>query len=220
MASAVELARRGAQVTVVERDRIGHGCSYGNAGWLTPSQAVPLANPAMLLKSFKWMLDPESPLYIQPRADPAFIRWLIEFVLASRKDKFERGAAALVELCRVSVDLWEEVARRSPQPFGFERHGLLAVYENTASLEGAKRGVDLVCRSGYGPSAGRADEVRAKEPAIVGRQVGGYFYPDDAHCEPYAAVKALEAEARALGCASWRGPRSIASRTAARGSRG
>ena len=199
VASAVELARRGAQVTVLERDRIGHGCSYGNAGWLTPSQAVPLANPAMLLKSFKWMLDPDSPLYIQPRADPAFVRWLIEFLLASRKAKFERGAAALVELCRVSVDLWEAVAKRSGDVFGFERHGLLAVYENAASLEAAKRGIDLVCKSGVRAEKWTADEVRTKEPAIIGSQVGGYFYPDDAHCEPYAAVKVLEAEARALG---------------------
>jgi D-amino-acid dehydrogenase len=199
VASAVELARRGAQVTVIERDRVGHGCSYGNAGWLTPSQAVPLANPSMVLKSFKWMLDPESPLYIQPRLDPAFLRWLIEFLLASRKDKFERGAAALVELCRVSVDLWEEVAKRSSVPFGFERHGLLAVYENTESLDAARRGVDLVCASGVRAERWSADEVREREPAITGRQVGGYFYPDDGHCEPYEAVKALEAEARALG---------------------
>ena len=198
VASAVELARRGAQVTVLERDLVGHGCSYGNAGWLTPSQAVPLANPAMLLKSFKWMFDPESPLYIQPRLDPAFLRWLFEFLVASRKGKFERGAAALVELCRVSVDLWEEVAKRSAQSFGFERNGLLAVYENAASLDAAKRGVDLVGESGVRAERWTADEVRHKEPAIVGQQVGGYFYPDDAHCEPYAAVKALEAEARAL----------------------
>ncbi|HEY0873940.1 MAG TPA: FAD-dependent oxidoreductase [Vicinamibacterales bacterium] len=199
VASAVELARRGAQVTVLERDQVGYGCSYGNAGWLTPSQAVPLANPSMLLKSFKWMLDPESPLYIQPRPDPAFVRWLLEFLLASRKEKFERGAAALVELCRVSVDLWEEVAKRSPEPFGFERHGLLAVYENPESLEAARKGVDLVAESGVRAERWTADEVREKEPAIIGPQVGGYFYPDDAHCEPYRAVKALEAEARALG---------------------
>ena len=144
VACAVELARRGAQVTVLERDRVGHGCSYGNAGWLTPSQAVPLANPSMLLKSFKWMLDPDSPLYIQPRLDPAFIRWLIEFLLASRQAKFERGAAALVELCRVSVDLWEDVAKRAPEAFGFERHGLLAVYENAARSKPPRSAVDLV----------------------------------------------------------------------------
>jgi D-amino-acid dehydrogenase len=199
VASAVELARRGAQVTVLERGRVGHGCSYGNAGWLTPSQAVPLANPSMLLKSFKWMLDPESPLYIQPRPDPAFVRWLLEFLFASRQAKFERGAAALVELCRVSVDLWEDFAKRSPEPFGFERHGLLAVYENRASLEAAKRSVDLVCESGVRAERWTADDVREKEPAVIGRTVGGYFYPDDAHCEPYQAVKALESEARALG---------------------
>lgn len=199
VASALELARRGARVTVFDSGRVGHGCSYGNAGWLTPSQAVPLANPSMLFKSFRWMLDPESPLYIQPRVDPAFLRWLVEFVLASRKEKFERGTAALVELCRVSVDFWEELAKRSTDSFGFERHGLLAVYENAASLDAARPGVDLVCRSGVRAERWTADEVRAKEPAIVGRQVGGYFYPDDAHCEPYRAVKALEAEARALG---------------------
>lgn len=199
MATSVELARRGAQVTVLERDRVGHGCSYGNAGWLTPSQAVPLANPAMLLKSFKWMLDPESPLYIQPRLDPAFLRWLIEFLLASRKDKFERGAAALVNLCRVSTDYWEDLAKRTAVPFGFERHGLLAVYEHAASLEAARRSVDLVCQSGVRAERWTADEIREREPAIVGPQVGGYFYPDDGHCEPYPAVKALEEEARALG---------------------
>jgi D-amino-acid dehydrogenase len=194
-ACALELARRGASVILLERDRIGHGSSYGNAGWLTPSQAVPLANPHMLFKSFRWMLDPESPLYIQPRLDPAYVRWLIEFLAASRPAKFERGAAALVELCRVSVDLWEELARQSPVSFGFERHGLLSVYESAAAIDAARGAIDLVARSGVRAERWSADEVRQREPAIVGAQVGGYFFPDDAHCEPYAAVQAVAAAA-------------------------
>lgn len=199
VACARELAQRGVNVTVLERDRIGHGCSFGNAGWLTPSQATPLANPAMLLKSFRWMLDPESPLYIQPRLDPAFIRWLIEFVMNSRKAKFERGAAALVELCRASVDMWEEVAKASPEPFGFERHGLLSVYEKPASFEAAHAAIDLVVKSGVRAERWTGAEVREREPAIVGNTVGGYFFPDDAHCEPYPAVRALAAQAKAAG---------------------
>jgi D-amino-acid dehydrogenase len=199
VASALELARRGAQVTVLEKDRVGHGCSYGNAGWLAASQAAPLANPHMLMKSFKWMLDPESPLYIQPRLDPAFARWLVEFLLASRAGKYERGVHALVELCSVSIDMWADVAKRAPESFGFERHGLLSVFEKAVSFDAAKASVDLARKSGVRAERWSADEVRAKEPAIVGPQVGGYFYPDDGHCEPYRAVKALEAEARALG---------------------
>ena len=50
VACALELAKRGAKVLVLERDRIGHGCSFGNAGWLTPSQCLPLANPNLLFK--------------------------------------------------------------------------------------------------------------------------------------------------------------------------
>jgi D-amino-acid dehydrogenase len=199
VACALELARRGSQVVVLERDRVGHGCSFGNAGWLTPSQAVPLANPSLLLKSFRWMLDPESPLYIQPRLDPAYLRWLAGFLLSARKAKFERGARALVELCRASVDLWEDFARTSPVPFGFERHGLLAVYESAASLEAALGAIDLVARSGVPAERWSADDIRQREPAIVGAQVGGYFFKEDAHCEPYGAVRALAAEAAARG---------------------
>ena len=196
---ARELALRGARVTVLERDRIGHGCSFGNAGWLTPSLAAPLANPAMLMKSFRWMFDPESPLYIQPRLDAAYLRWLAEFLLSSRKAKYERGTASLVELCRVSVDLWEELSRRSAVPFGFERHGLLTVYEKAESLDHARPSIDLVAKSGIRAERWSADEVREREPAVVGAQVGGYFFPDDAHCEPYRAVRAMAADAEAAG---------------------
>jgi D-amino-acid dehydrogenase len=199
VACALELAKRGASVTVLERDRVGHGCSFGNAGWLTPSQATPLANPAMVFKSFRWMLDPESPLYIQPRLDPGYLRWLLEFLLASRRSKFEPGAMALVQLCTASVDMWEELARRSPAFSSFERHGLLAVYEHEASFAAAARTNELIARAGVRVERWSAEEVRDREPAIVGRQVGGYCFPDDAHCKPYEAVRALADEATAAG---------------------
>jgi D-amino-acid dehydrogenase len=145
------------------------------------------------------MLDPDSPLYIQPRPDPKFVRWLVEFLAASRKKKYDRGVAALVELCRVSIDMWEQVAKRSAESFGFERHGLLSVYENAASIENATGAVELARKSGVRAERWTADRIRTEEPAVVGPQVGGYFYPDDAHCEPYGAVKALAEEAKALG---------------------
>ena len=199
VACAAELARRGASVVVLERDRIGHGCSFGNAGWLTPSQTVPLANPNVLLKSFKWMLDPESPLYIQPRLNPSYLRWLAGFLLSARRPVFERGAEALIGICRASTDMWEAIAARSPQSFGFERHGLLAVYEHESSIEAAKGQLDLVTRFGVRVERWSADDVRDREPAIVGKQVGAYFYPDDAHCQPYLAVRAMATEAEAAG---------------------
>jgi D-amino-acid dehydrogenase len=199
IACGLELARRGAQVLVLERDRVGRGCSYGNAGWITPSLAAPLADPALLAKSLGWLLDSESPLYIQPRPDPALFKWLLGFLLASRRDRFTRNAVALVELCRASLGLWDELARRSPEGFGFERRGILEVFEQPEALEASRAGIERLTSCGVRAVRWSADEVRQREPAVVGPQAGGWFYPEDAHCEPFAAARALAAEAARAG---------------------
>jgi D-amino-acid dehydrogenase len=199
VACALELARRGASVVLLERDRIGSGCSFGNAGWLTPSLAVPLPAPGMVWKATKWLFDPDSPFYIQPRLDLALASWLLRFLAATSSARFERGARALVELCRYSVDRWEEIARSAPERFGFERAGLLAVYEHEPALAAARAGVEMMARLGVRHELWSEERVRAEEPAVLGRQCGGYFFPDDAQCEPYPAVTALAAEARRAG---------------------
>jgi D-amino-acid dehydrogenase len=199
IACGLELARRGAHVLVLERDRVGRGCSYGNAGWITPSLAAPIADPSLLSKSLGWLLDPESPLYIQPRLDPALFRWLVGFLLASRRGRFSRNAVALVELCRASLELWDELARRSPEGFGLERRGILEVFEQPEALEASRAGIERLTSCGVRAVLWSAEEVREREPAVVGPQAGGWFYPEDAHCEPYAAARALAAEAVRAG---------------------
>jgi D-amino-acid dehydrogenase len=199
VACALELARRGASVVVLERDRIGTACSYGNAGWLTPSLALPLPAPGMLWKAAKWLLDPDSPFYIQPRLDLSLASWLVRFVAATSRPRFERGTAALVELCRWSVDRWEELARSATEPFGFERAGLVAIYEHEPAFAAARAGTELMRRLGVRSERWSAEELREREPAVTGRQVGGDFFPDDAQCDPYPAVLALAGAARAAG---------------------
>jgi D-amino-acid dehydrogenase len=199
VACARELARRGRRVVVLDRDRIGRGCSFGNAGWLTPSIAFPLAAPGLVRKAARWLLDPESPFYIQPRADPALLLWLVRFLLATRRSRFERGAAALVAMARWSVDAWQEIAARSPLPFGFERNGLLVIHETEAGLAAGRADAAMTARFGIASEAWSADELRDREPAVRGTPRGAIHYPGDAHCEPYAAVGALAEDARADG---------------------
>jgi len=97
------------------------------------------------------------------------------------------------------VDLWEKLATTSPGFSSFERHGLLAVYEHTAALEAGRRANALIERAGVRVEAWSADDIREREPAVVGPTVGGFFFPDDAHCKPYEAVRALADAAAAVG---------------------
>lgn len=200
VATALELARRGRSVTLLERGRVAYGCSFGNCGWLTPSLARPLAAPGQARKALPWLLDPESPFYIKPRLSPSLASWLLGFVAAGRSpERFKRGVAALVELSNWTVDAWEDLALRSSVPFGYARNGLLAVFESHKALDGGVKLARLSEPMGVPFEVLTPEQVRRHEPIITGPQIGAIHYPRDAHCEPEKAVFALADEARRAG---------------------
>jgi D-amino-acid dehydrogenase len=93
--SAYFLAQHGARVTLIEKDEIASGCSYGNGGLIAPSHAVPLASPGALGDGLRWLFDSESPFYIKPRMDAELIRWLARFAWASREGQMLRSHAGV-----------------------------------------------------------------------------------------------------------------------------
>ncbi|MBY0113611.1 MAG: FAD-dependent oxidoreductase [Phycisphaerales bacterium] len=199
LACALELARRGERVVVVDRGEAGRGASFGNAGWLTPSLAFPLAQPGYAFKALKWMMDPESPFYIRPSLDPALLGWVAKFAFSSRRSKFTVNAPALVGLCRWSTDAWEALATSAGPEFGFARRGLLVVLETPHGLETAQKAAAYVETQGIPHESWSADRVRAEEPIVTGPVSGGVYHTRDAHCVPNLAVQRLRHEAERLG---------------------
>ena len=72
------LARKGADVVLVERDDIAKGASYGSAGTVAAGHP-PLNKPGRIRRSIMELLDPKSPLYIPVRWDPGLVKWLWTF---------------------------------------------------------------------------------------------------------------------------------------------
>ncbi len=58
---ALELQMRGYQVTLIDKQGIGEGCSKANAGHFATEQVFPLAEPSLLLQLPKMLLDPLGP---------------------------------------------------------------------------------------------------------------------------------------------------------------
>jgi D-amino-acid dehydrogenase len=199
VASALELARRGVAVTVLDRGAIGHGCSYANAGWLTPSVATPLPAPGMLLQCLRWMLDPESPLHIKPSFSPSLAAWLFRFLRSMNARDFHSGASALMDLSKYSLEVYESLARELPDDFGFRRRGLLIVGQTEAGVASARKEAELALSHGIPAEPLDEEGIRAREPAITGRVRGGVHFTGEAHVEPYALVRAMTAEAARRG---------------------
>ena len=84
--SAYELAKRGFDVTVIDRQsESGRECSYANGGQLSYSEGEPWATPTMLKKLPGWMLRLDAPLVFRFRADREMIRWGISFCATVRR---------------------------------------------------------------------------------------------------------------------------------------
>ena len=196
---AREMAAAGAQVTLIEKGQVGLGCSYGNAGWMTPCFAMPLPMPGMMLKSMKWLLNPESPLYIKPEPSVLLAKWLTRFLLSMNEKQAQAAIRALVHLSQVSLDAYKALAERNPQAFDFTQKGLLMVSQTKDGVQAAVDEMNVVAPLGVPGKKLTSDEVKALEPAITGPVAGGVYFPAEAHGEPLKIVQTLANEAKAFG---------------------
>ncbi len=198
LSSAVELARLGAQVCVVEKDQIGMGCSYGNAGWLTPCFAMPLPMPGLFFKSIKWLLDPDGPLYIKPSLDPMFLRWMIRFLASMNQKQAVAAIEAMVLLSQVSLKLYQELALEFPE-IALQSKGLLMVAQSFAGVAAAREELHLVAQYKVPGRELMAEEIKHLEPSLTGKICGGVYFSSEAHAEPLKIVQALGKKAQSLG---------------------
>ena len=197
--AAYYLARGGAAVTLVERGEVAAGSSYGNAGLVVPSHAVPLAAPGVLWRGLKWLANPESPFWIRPRLDPALVSWLWRFQRHCTEAHVRRAMPVIRDLSHASLARYEELAALPGFDFGFRRDGLLTVYRTAAGLEGGRHEAELLASVGIAAKLLDAPAARALEPALAPGVVGALHFPDDAHLTPDRFVRGLARVAAGLG---------------------
>ena len=81
VACALQLARQGKRVLLIDRQAPGHGASWGNAGHLATEQVFPIADLSILKRLPAMLLDPMGPLRLDwkylPKAMPWFTRLLL-----------------------------------------------------------------------------------------------------------------------------------------------
>src|SRR4051794_27109370 len=77
LTTAHELTRDGAEVVLLDARATGQGASAVNAGWFVPAESAPVPGPGMVGQTLRWMLRPDSPVYIRPSPDPRFVAFML-----------------------------------------------------------------------------------------------------------------------------------------------
>lgn len=195
------LGRDGWKVTLVERQEIGEGCSFGNAGLIVPSHSIPLAAPGVWRQGLGWLIHRDSPFRIRPRLDWSLAAWLFRFWRSCSPAQMRRNLPILRELHYASLRLFDELAQLPDLNFGYSRSGLLTVFRTRKGLEQGLEEARLLREAGVSVRPLGAGETEAHEPYLRPGVAGGLLFEDDASVVPDAFVKGLAALVERRGAA-------------------
>jgi len=193
--TAWHLLRRGVDVTLIDRDEPGLGCSFGNAGALSFGSVAPLAMPGVMRDAFRMLLDPAAPLRIPLSYLPKAAPWLWRFVRASEPNEVRRLSGVLSGLLAHSIEKHMEILGEVGAPELAQRAGQLHLYPDEQWL--AKDTMSWALRREHGlriEKLGRGD-ILALEPEVGPDYTVAMFTPDQGmSVNPYRQVTAIASD--------------------------
>jgi D-amino-acid dehydrogenase len=199
LCSAYYLARRGHQITLIERSpEKRDGCSFGNAGMVVPSHFIPLAAPGMVALGLKWMWNPESPFYIKPRLSRDLLSWGWKFFRAANVAHVKQSAPLLRDLNLASRACFEELAALPGNDFGLVKKGLLMLCKTERTLEEEGKIAEWARQLGVPAEILDPKAAAALEPNVRMDIAGAVYFPMDCHLVPDRFMAGLQRQLNEL----------------------
>ena len=180
-----QLANRGYQVTVIEKDLWGRACSHGNCGLICPSHVLPLTEPGAVRKTMFSLLKRNSPFSIRPRFDPRLWKWLWRFARRCRHDRMVEAARTRMPLLEQSQDAYRQMVQEGILECEWESRGSLYVYRDQEQLDKFSATASLLEQEfGLLPKCLDGGQLEAMEPTLKSGLAGAWYFPDDVHVRP------------------------------------
>ncbi|MGB1778577.1 MAG: NAD(P)/FAD-dependent oxidoreductase [Longimicrobiales bacterium] len=191
ISAAYELARAGAAVTVLERDRVGAGTiAVGHP---------PLNRPGRIAQAIRQMTDSSSPLFVKPRVDPGLWRWLVGFARYCTDAHVQHCMHVMAPLGRHALSAFARLLEEERIECEYTPGGYLEVCSTEAGMEGVRHEAEIIEGHGYRPEVIDGDEVRRREPALGPDRIGAVHYPESATLIPSLFLARLTAAAERRG---------------------
>ncbi len=194
---AYYLIKEGCEVTIVDQSNMDTGASYVNAGYLSPSHIIPLAAPGVMKNSLKWMFDSSSPLYIKPRFDIDFFKWIWAFNKSCNPKHVKKAIPVIKDISVLSQELYDELKASNDFRFHFEKKGLLMLCQSQKALDKEIELASLARRHGLEVKILSKVAIQKLEPNAGIDCVGAVHYLCDYHTTPHEFMEDMKSYLKA-----------------------
>ena len=189
VACALQLARQGQRVVVLDPQQPGHGASYGNAGHLATEQVFPIADLSILKRLPAMLMDPMGPLRLDWKYMPRALPWFTRLLLNLRPAPFQRTVAGIRALNESSLGAWHRLLEGIDCPGLMREDGSLLVFERPESRQVLHTLQTRMRQQQVPVEFWQAKTVRETAPQLSEQIQGGLFFPATGHfIDPYRVV--------------------------------
>jgi D-amino-acid dehydrogenase len=130
ISSGIYLAKRGCDVTLIDKDFKGKPASYGNASWLSSPSITPVLMPGMVKKIPKLLFSKDGPLFLRFPGFIKIIPFLLKYLTFANKHKVEHISKNLAYLLKDSVNEHKQIAEGTNATKWIEDSPFLFIYKN------------------------------------------------------------------------------------------
>ncbi|MDD0986562.1 NAD(P)/FAD-dependent oxidoreductase [Pseudomonas shahriarae] len=200
VACALQLARQGRRVVVIDQQEPGMGASFGNAGHLATEQVFPIADLSILMRLPTMLMDPMGPLRLDWKYLPRALPWFARLLLNLRPAAYQRTVAGIRALNESSLGAWQRLLANIDRPQLMREDGSLLVFERAESRKAIEGLQARMTQQNVPVDCWSADAVQQAAPQLSERIQGGLFFPRTGHfLDPYRVVCELVEAAKASG---------------------
>jgi len=179
LTSAYALARRGVQVTLVDRHAMpAMGASKANGAQLSYAYSDALANPTILASLPKLALGQDDAFRFHWKWDADYMRWLVRFLKNCTASKFRSNTLSTLALAAESREAMDQLLAAHDIEFSHRVAGKMHLYRDQASFLQAQNVMEMKVLNACEQRALTPAEAMNIEPSLQswGKELLGVIY--------------------------------------------
>ena len=163
---ALELQRRGYQVTLIDRRGVGEETSSGNAGLLSYSNITPIASPQLLPRLLQLLLNRDTDFLLHYPHLPGLTPWLLRFLLRCNRRTYLSDGEAMSRITLPSIDIHRKWIAEAGVEHLANYSGGLKLYRDRQTFLRDQLERELMAQCGVKHTLVNDDEIYQLEPDL------------------------------------------------------